>query len=346
MVAAVVAGLVGMDAATASAAEPPTPLGVGWTAGVVAGVDAVDNQVFFDAQDLHSPAKVTFNFITTPMTLGSTTPVLIVLGVLPSGKQFLLPVPTTYTTSDSPPSIYSPVGHVTWVSSAQAFHLVVADAVSGFSADLWFAGHPGGATLPADWDGQTSYWVQSIGAGKVNGTVSFPGYSSPTTVADWGGEEETEYGTYELGPGPIPPTGLAHIGYDYAQSDNPDGSADALDVFPELDGGWRGILVHTSASGQVTECEPSQAGGIRLSNWHTDSTTGYVYPLVMSASCGSLSITWVTTPAQTEIPVQGQLDGFLVSDSAGVSSVPGSVAAMQHLRDNGHFDQMPAGSSR
>jgi hypothetical protein len=84
---------------------------------------------------------------------------------------------------------------------------------------------------------------------------------------------KTEYGTYELGGGPLAPA--IHIGYDYVESDNPDGSEDALDAFPELDGVWRGILIHTSVSGQVTECEQN----VTLSNWYTDPTTGYDYPL-------------------------------------------------------------------
>lgn len=216
------------------------------------------------------------------------TPEILVLGVFANGQQFTVLIPTVFTSSTNPPSIDSLAGYVTRVPSADAYHVVVNDALAVglqfahglgiVNADLWFSGHPGGATLPADWDGQTSYWTQSIGAGVANGTVTFPGDSSPATVNRWGGEQETEYGTYELGPGPFPLTLVNHIGYDYAESDNPDGSADALDVFPELDGVWRGILTHTSAAGIVTECEPSQSGGLTLSDWYTDPVTGYDYP--------------------------------------------------------------------
>ena len=317
--------------------EPATTFRVGTFGDIVAGVNEEDNQVFWTAQDLHRPAKAAFSFNTTP-ALG-VGPHLLLIGIKPDGNLYESAFPTRFTTSDDPPSIHSALGSVVFDPVQQAFHMTV-DVPLFFSCDLWFKGHPGGATVPTIWDGQTSYWIQSIGAGTVNGTIRFPGSLKTTTVTDWGGEQETQYGTFQLGGGLNPLKDSPHIGYDYAASDNPDGSEDVLYVFPELSGVWRGILVHTSADGVVTQCEPSGPHEVTLSNWTTDPLTRYHYPQTVSASCDSLAMTW-TVDWTNVLGAEGHLNGFETTDSTGHSSVPGSVAALQHLRDTGYYGETP-----
>src|SRR6266851_2433901 len=343
----VIAGLAAMALLIATpgvawAVEPATPMGFGTTSSIVVGVNAPDNEVWWGTQDPNSPAKVFFSFNTTP-ALGIPTPALIALGRTPGAQWYGGAATAAFTTSDNPPSINSAFGSVSWVPSAQAFHLVVTEqtqlgVVGNLSADLWFAGPAGGAGLPSIWDGQTSYWTQAVGTGHVNGTVTFPGSTVATTVTNWTAEQETEYGTYQLGPGPQPAPAI-HIGYDYATSYNPDGSTDTMDVFPEFDGVWRGILTHTSAAGVTTECADPKG---RLSNWYADPG-GFSYPLSVELTCGTTTITWTTTPAGSQVLYNvNQTDGFALTNSAGVSSVPGSVAYMQHIRDTGYWGQTPA----
>ena len=112
----------------------------------------------------------------------------------------------------------------------------------------------------------------------------------------------------------------------------------------ELDGVWRGILAHISASGAVTECEPSGPNQITLSNWTATAAPGFQYPQVVSASCGSLSMTW-TADRTTIVGAEELLDGFETTNTAGHSSVPGAVAIMQHLRDRGSYGQTPCGGA-
>lgn len=345
-------------AAWAEAVEPPTPLTTGTPGDIAAGANAVDNQAFFNVQDFHSPRKMTFNFVTTPLSLAIPSPSLVVLGVDGAGHQFLSPIPTAFTHTTDPAGWSSPAGSVVWVPEKKAYHLVFHTAIASaipagnpfsngtttgtVSADLWFSGHPGGGQDPSDWDGQKNYWIQSLGTAKVTGTVKFPDSATPVRVNDWPGEQETEYGTYELGPGPWPPSGVRHIGYDYGESSNPDGSTDTMQVLPEKDGVWRGILTHTSASGKVTSCEPSGPGQVKLADWATEPVSRMRYPRTVRVQCTGRSVTWHTTEAQTQVPYFSlATSGFLTTDSSAHTDVPGSVGVMQHLRDAGSFGQTP-----
>jgi hypothetical protein len=343
----------------ARAAEPPTVFGHGSIASFIQGWNALDNQAWWGAQDFHSKAKVFVSFNTTPSNLGIPVTHMLILGVLPNGQGTLGVWPATFTKTDNPPSISSQVASVTWVPSMKAYHLIVdmpgtfvfTPTAGPFTANLWFKGRPGGAAMPTDWDGQTSFLPQSIGTGTANGTVAFPGFA-PITVHNWGADAEPEYGTYLDGTEPDNPAN--HIGYEWAESHNPDGSADLLMAFAEEDHVWRGILSHTTAAGKVTECEPNVA----LSDWSTATSqepanvTGFNYPQVISASCAApphtakpcLTLTLHTSPSDTQIgPFPAY--SFTVAMSSAFSSVPGSVAWVQTFREKGSFGPGPTWSS-
>lgn len=333
--------------AAASAATPPSVLGTGTRADIVAGLNTKDNQVWFAAQDPTSRAKLFVNFSTTPGALGSPTPSILILGVVPNGNNtktatnnwFYLPLPLVsgYTASLNPASLTSKLGSVAYDPFRDAYHLLIKDAPL-FSADLWFTGPVGGSTLPAIWDAQTSFWTQSLGTGVVNGTITFPGSQTPTAVSSWGAEQETQFGSYELGGG----IGggvfsrSPHIGYYYGQADYPDGSASTLYVFPELDGTVRGILTHTAADGLTTECEPSQVGGVQVSNWHRDPV-GFWYPLTVTSRCGGMSLTLTTTPSQSNVQTLSLIPGGFASSQSVASAAGASAAWLQHVADVGHF---------
>ncbi|MBF9071660.1 hypothetical protein [Streptacidiphilus fuscans] len=337
-----------LAAVGAWAAEPPSAFGIGSTSGIVDRADQADNEVWFAAQDPNSRAKLLLSYNTTP-ALGSPVPAIVVVGSVPPDDQALqgsngwfeepVPVPLGYSVSDNPPSIVSPEGSVVYDPARHAYHLQLNISL-GAAADLWFSGPVGGLTDPTMWDGQTSFWNQSLGTGTVNGWIIFPGETAKTAVTNWGAEQETQSGSFELGAPPIVPA--PHNGYYYAQSVNADGSATTFYVFPELDGSIRGILTRTTASGQVFECEPSGPGQATASDWYTDPG-GVSYPLSLSAHCADirtgqqLTGSWTTTPTQSNAYyVDVLLGGFAAVQS--VASSPGAKAAwIQHVADDGHF---------
>jgi hypothetical protein len=330
------------------ASEPPSALGIGSTSGIVDRAGQHDNEVWFAVQDPHSRAKLFLSYNTTP-ALGSPVPAIAIVGVVPSADTALqaqngwfeepIPVPLGYKVSNNPPSITSLEGSVVYDPARGAYHITL-NAGIGVFADLWFSGPVGGLTDPTIWDGQTSFWNQSLGTGTVSGWIIFPGELTKTVVTNWGAEQETQSGTYELGTPPLFPA--PHNGYYYAQSVNTDGSATTFYVFPELDGTIRGILTKTTAGGRVLECEPSGPGQVTASNWHTD-VGGVSYPLSLSAHCDdvysgrSLAASWTTTPGQSHAYyVDELLGGFASVQSIAVS--PGANAAwIQHVADDGHF---------
>jgi hypothetical protein len=330
------------------AAGPPSVLGVGSRSGIVERAGQADNEVWFAAQDPNSRAKLFLSYNTTP-ALGSPVPAIAVVGVVPSGDNALAvnngwfeePVPDLlgYSISNNPPSLTSLDGSAVYVPARHAYHITL-NVSLGVVADLWFSGPVGGLTDPTIWDGQTSYWNQSLGTGTVNGWIIFPGELTKTPVTNWGGEQETQSGTFQLGA--LAPLPAPHNGYYYAQSVNADGSATTFYVFPELDGTIRGILTKTTASGQVLECEPSGPGQVAATNWHTD-LGGVSYPLSLSAHCDDiytgreLTGSWTTTPAQSNaFYLDVVLGGFASVQS--IASSPGAKAAwIQHVADDGHF---------
>ncbi|RJQ70149.1 hypothetical protein D5S17_29545 [Pseudonocardiaceae bacterium YIM PH 21723] len=331
----------------------PTPLGIGKPEDIVAGVGTPNNQVFWVAQDRHSPAKAAIQFDTTP-ALARPTPHLLLIGVRPDGRSYALNVPTVYRTSASPAAIRSPIASVAWVPDQRVYRMTV-DVPGYFAADLRWRGHPGGAMRPATWDREQVTWSQSLGTATVDGWISFPAVSpvaglepptlpgpgvlSPVRVEGWAGEQETMSGDWRMSPSvsdgvPVfnplaPPT---HIGYDYALSSNPDGSGDIIFTFPQLCGKTSGLLAHTTATGEVTVCEPT----VRLSDWHPTST-GYRTWSTMTGECGGRSLTY---RAQNALPVTyTRVQGWDVADGAVVSDVPGSTGVFQHLRQFPFYDR-------
>lgn len=330
------------------AAEPPSVLGIGSRSGIVDRAGQPDNEVWFAAQDPNSRAKLFLSYNTTP-ALGSPVPAIAVVGVVPSGDAALqanngwfeepVPDPLGYTVSNNPPSVTSLDGSAVYDPARGAYHLTLNISL-GVIADLWFSGPVGGLTDPTIWDGQTSFWNQSIGTGTVNGWIIFPGETTKTIVTNWGAEQETQSGTFELGAIPLVPA--PHNGYYYAQSDNVDGSATTLYVFPELDGATRGILTTTTARGQVLECEPRGPGQMTASKWYTDSG-GVSYPLSLSAHCNDiytgheLTGSWTTTPGESNAYYVDEVLGGFASVQSIASSPGASAAWIQHVADDGHF---------
>ena len=330
------------------AAEPPSVLGIGSRSGIVERAGRPDNEAWFAAQDPHSRAKLFLSYNTTP-ALGSPVPAIVVVGVVPAGDTALQasngwfgepdPDPLGYTVTDNPPSLTSLDGSAVYDPARGAYHITLNISL-GVAANLWFSGPVGGLADPTIWDGQTSFWNQSIGTGTVSGWIIFPGELTKTAVTNWGAEQETQSGTFELGTAPLFPA--LHNGYYYAQSVNTDGSATTLYVFPELDGAIRGILTTTTADGQVLECEPSGPGQMAATNWYTDPG-GVSYPLSLSAYCDDihtgreLTGSWTTTPGQSNASYLDVLLGGFASVQS-IASAPGASAAwMQHVADDGHF---------
>lgn len=344
-VAALVLTLVSPLTAWA-ATDPPSVLGVGSRPGIVEQAGQPDNEVWFAAQDPNSRAKLFLSYNTTP-ALGLPVPAIVLVGVLPSNDKALqasngwfgeaVPIPLGYTVSDDPPSLVSPEGSVVYDPARDAYHLTLN---VGALADLWFSGPVGGSTHPTIWDGTTSFWNQSVGTGTVNGWIMFPGETTKTVVTNWGGEQETQSGSFELGAPLLLPA--PHNGYYYAQSVNVDGSATTLYVFPELDGAIRGILTTTTADGRVLECEPSGPGQVTAANWYTDPG-GVSYPLSLSAHCDDvysgrpLAASWTTTPGESDASYPDELLGGFASVQSIASSPGASAAWMQHVADDGHF---------
>jgi hypothetical protein len=342
----------------ARATEPPTVFGQGAFDSFIDGANAYDNQAWWGAQDLHGKAKLFISFNTTPSNLGIPVTHLLVIGVTPAGRDFLGVWPASFKITSDPPAITSPYGSVTWVPSKSEYHLTVnvpgafvfTPLPGPFSANLWFKGVPGAAAMPTYWDSQTSYLPQTIGAGTATGTIDYPGVRK-VTVAGWGADAEPEYGTYLDGTPAYSPAD--HIGFEWAEAQNPDGSADLLMAFAEEDGVWRGMLSQTTASGQVTECEPD----VTLSNW-TQKTgqlppnvTGFEYPQAITATCPSpppqppcLSMTWYPSPAGTQIGPFVTYS-FTVAMGAASTSVPGAVAWYQDFREKGSDGRVPTFTS-
>jgi hypothetical protein len=342
----------------ARAAEPPTVFGQGAFDSFIWGANAYDNQAWWGAQDLHGKAKLFVSFNTTPSNLGIPVTHILLIGVTPAGRDFLGVWPTNFKFATDPPAITSPVASVAWVPSMSEYHLTVhipgvvvfTPSPGPFTANLWFKGVPGAAAMPTVWDGQTSFLPQTIGAGTASGTISYPGVPR-VTVADWGADAEPEYGTYLDGtPAYSPPD---HIGYEWAEAQNPDGSANLLMAFAERDGVWRGMLSHTTPTGEVTECEPD----VTLSDWTRKTgqlppnVTGFWYPGAISATCPSpapqppcLSMTWYPSPAGTQIgPFPSY--SFTVAMGAATTSVPGAVAWVQNFREKGSDGRVPTFTS-
>lgn len=346
LAAALVVTLIAPVAAWA--AEPPSVLGIGSRSGIVERAGQPDNEVWFAAQDPHSRAKLFLSYNTT-QALGSPVPAIAVVGVAPSGDTALqasngwfeepVPDPLGYTVSNNPPSLTSLAGSAVYDPARGAYHITLNISL-GVVADLWLSGPVGGMTDPTVWDGQTSFWNQSIGTGTVNGWIIFPGELTKTAVTNWGAEQETQSGTFELGASPL--FAAPHNGYDYAQSVNTDGSATTFYVFPELDGAIRGILTTTTASGQVLECEPSGPGQATASNWYTDPG-GVSYPLSLSAHCNDiytgreLTASWTTTPSESNAYYIDELLGGFASVQSIAFSPGASAAWIQHVADDGHL---------
>lgn len=330
------------------AAEPASVLGTGTKSGIVERASQPDNEVWFAAQDPNSRAKLFISYNTTP-ALGSPVPAMAIVGVTPAGDSALqatdnwfeepIPVPLGYAVSNNPPSLVSPEGSAVYDPARDAYHITLNTSV-GVLADLWLSGPVGGLTDPTIWDGQTSFWNQSLGTGKVNGWIVFPGELTKTIVTNWGAEQETQSGSFELGA--LTPLPAPHNGYYYAQSVNTDGSATTFYVFPELDGTIRGILTKTTADGQVLECEPSGPGQVAATNWHTD-LGGVSYPLSLSAHCDdiytgqALTGSWTTTASKSHaFYLDAVLGGFASVQS--IATSPGASAAwIQHVADDGHW---------
>jgi hypothetical protein len=201
------------------------------------------------------------------------------------------------------------------------------------SGDLWFRNDKVGAAMqPVQWDGQQVFWSSSIGRTDIDGTIQFAGDTEPTTVSGWQGEEERMAGSFSLDPG--------HKGYEYAQTSNPDGSADQLFVFPQLvDGSWRGLYAHVEKSGKLTYCEPDI---VQLATYE-ETAKGYAYPGTVYAQCTAekLNITYtVSTPEDFPLGPSGlptNLYPAYTTMSAGSSNVSGSVGTIQHLRNFGFY---------
>jgi hypothetical protein len=347
--------LLTVSAGAAFAVEPPTPLGFG-TRDFAVGANTPDDQPFWEVYDPNSGAQVHFSFNTTP-ELGSPTPALAMLGAHPDGRQYVGAAPANFTVSHDPPSISSDVGSVAWVPAQQAFHLVVHNTF--MDADLWFTGPTGGAMLPAAWDAEQTYWEQSLGTGKVNGYVRFPGDLLPTTVTNWFGEQESQYGPFQIGTGPDPTAAPTHIGYDYNVAAMPDGTTVVMYGIPELDGVWRGIITETDASGTTRQCEPPTFTQGNYTTLAAALFTGVVSPgtyewaQTVSARCTAgdgtdLDYSFTYAPETTTLAsFADPLDGFNTTDSLGGQVfksgqlVSGAKVAGQYLRQRAYYGETP-----
>jgi hypothetical protein len=324
-----------------------TPLGYGTYQDIIAGVNQQDNQVWWAIHDPNGKEHLYLSFNTTP-SLGLPGPILLYMGINPQGYWFggTMPITPGYTIVQNAGGIDSPLASVDWNASTTQYTIAV-KVPNVLTANLKLSGPVGGATLPADWDAETSYWIQSLGTGTANGTISFPQINSsdtvtqgnhyPTTVTNWGAEQESQFGNFQLGS--ELDTGAAiHVGYDYASTYNPDGSTDTLYTFPLLKGGWHGIMTTTFADGTVSQCAdpvPTE------SNWYADSG-GFSYPLELSVSCNGRSLVFTTSTAQTNSLSYStvEVDGFMAASSNATSN-QGGVGLIQHIRDAGYFGVTP-----
>jgi hypothetical protein len=313
--------------------------------------------LWWAASDKHGAGKLLMTITSNNLP----TPEFAINVTKPNGTYANIAVQTTpYTVTDTP-SVHNTRFDFRWVASPPqggpgAYHLTL-NNMGGVSADLWYSNPKTGAAMdPLFWDGQRVFWASSIATARVDGWIKFQGDATPTVVTDWAGEEERMAIDGYLFPG--------HQGYEYLQSDNADGSADNVFVFPLLDGRWTGILTHVEPNGTVTMCEPDD---VQLSNWLPDPTPGsnFQYPGTVRAACGGpnpMDLTYnVTAPHPFPLPPTGP-ESFafvdtvplpqvpLVTDSPGwttmsdgCSNSPAGceVATIQHLRNIGYFGQTP-----
>ena len=332
---------------TTAAEQKQTPLGYGTYQDIIAGVNQSDNQVWWAVHNPNGSEHLYLSLNTTP-SLGMPGPMLLYMGINPQGSWFggTVPIEPGYTIKQSPAGIDSPLASVNWNPSTRQYQIAV-KVPNVLTANLKLSGPLGGATLPANWDGQTSYWTQSLGTGTANGEISFPLINSddtvtegnyyPTTVTDWGVEQESQFGNFQLGSGPLGLPSAIHIGYDYASTYNPDGSTDTLYTFPLLHGGWHGIMTTTFADGTVSQCaDPAPTE----SNWYTDAG-GFSYPTELSVSCNGRSLVFTTSAQQSQVNYQAiAIDGFAAANS-NTTSNKGGVGLIQHIRDVGYFGVTP-----
>jgi hypothetical protein len=303
---------------TTSSITPATTIRQATDADIVAPLYPLD-LVWFSVMDPHGPGKLLVTISPNNLPVPA-----VAMNVTDAAGTYsnLLDYPASLYTETSAPSIKNNQLDFHRVASTEpgtkAYHLSVNDL--GVVADLTFSeAQAGSAMQPINWDGQLVYWSSSIGTARVDGTITFPGASSPTIVSGWVGEEERMAGYFEHLSG--------HVGYEYAQSGNADGSADQVFVFPELDGSWRGILAHTATDGALTMCPDPQ---VSLSDYSV--TEGYSYPRTVKASCGSLSRTYtVSTPHMFPNLV---VASSTMSDGSSDLSGPHG-ATIQHLRNLG-----------
>lgn len=323
-----------------------TPLGYGTYQDIVAGVSQRDNQVWWAIHNPNGSEHLYLSLNTTP-SLGLPTPILLYMGINPQGRWFggTLPIVDGYTIKQNPVGIESPLASVNWNASTKQYQILV-KVPKVMTANLKLSGRVGGATLPANWDGQTSYWTQSLGTGTAKGTISFPIIDSDgtvtdgdyyqTAVTDWGAEQESQFGDFQLGP-ELDRGRAIHVGYDYASTYNPDGSTDTLYTFPLLKGGWHGIMTTTFADGTVSQCAdpvPTE------SKWYTDEG-GLSYPRQLSVKCNDRSVVFTTSTQQTQVNYQSiAIDGFATANSNTTSNM-GGVGLIQHIRDVGYFGLTP-----
>jgi hypothetical protein len=329
------------EASSSSVAK--TPLGYGTYQDIVAGVNQPDNQVWWAVHEPSGSEHLYLSFNTTP-SLGLPVPILLYMGINPQGRWFsgFLPIVPGYRINQTPAEINSPLASVNWNPAAKQYQINVT-VPNVLTANLRISGRVGGATLPANWDGQISYWTQSIGTGTANGKIAFPQISSDGTVAsgayyatdvtDWGVEQESQFGNFQLGSGPNGVAGAIHVGYDYASTYNQDGSTDTLYTFPLLKGGWHGIMTTTFADGRVSQCaDPAPAE----SKWYTDAG-GLSYPTEISVSCNSRHVVFTTSAEGTVVNYSTvETNGFAAANS-NTTSNQGGVGLIQHIRDVGYF---------
>lgn len=328
-IVAAVAFSVGLSVSSSGAAhaieDVPTRLRPATVQDMTAG-DYILDFGWFHAQDPHGLGLFQFTYLNHGMA-GVKWGYMNNLNVNdPQGNyQNLVEYPASPVHVTDAPSIDSAIMHFAWDDEKQGWHLTYDNM--GAVADLWFTNtHPGAAMDPVDWDGTKVFWASSIATADINGRIKFPGHSEFTEVNHWVGEQERMAGGFLLGPG--------HIGYDYAQAGNPDGSADQLFMFPEADGKVRGVLAHTAADGTLTMCEPKS---YEQTDWDSISSPAeqigpFDYPRTVSASCDDLSISFHVDQPHL-FPLNIQLSTTTMSQ--GHSSVPGSRATIQHARDVG-----------
>ncbi|MDP9123443.1 MAG: hypothetical protein M3N82_02410 [Pseudomonadota bacterium] len=318
-----------------SSSSSGTPLRAANAQDVVSPLYPSCDFVWFSAQDPNGAAKL----LITWQTASSQMPSIAINVTKPNGSYANLstvvsaPVVRTGLPSISAEPVDSSADRIDfrWVPSESAYHLTFTAA--GMSGNLWFRNNQVGAAMqPVQWDQQQVFWSSSIGRTDIDGSIQFVGDAQATTVTGWQGEEERMAGSFSLDPG--------HVGYEYAQTSNPDGSADQLFVFPQISGGnWRGLLAHVEKSGELTYCEPDV---VQLANYQK-TAEGYVYPGTVHAKCTArnLDLTYtVSTPQDFPLGPPGLATNSYpayTSMSAGSSNVTGSVGTIQHLRDLGYY---------